>query len=78
MNVSVIMHNMIIESEREHPVYDSEPYHRHGPLAILDQHVPTAFAAFLAMCREIRDENTHSQLQDDLVEHLWMLKGNNA
>jgi hypothetical protein len=31
--------------------------------------VPVAFAIFLAMCQEIRDANTHSQLQDDLVEH---------
>jgi hypothetical protein len=78
MNACVIMHNMIIESEREHPVYDPELYHRQGPLATLDQHVPTAFAAFFAMRQEIRDANTHSQLQDDLVEYLWMLKGNNA
>jgi predicted membrane-bound dolichyl-phosphate-mannose-protein mannosyltransferase len=28
------------------------------------------------MRQEIQDANTHSQQQDDLVEHLWMLKGN--
>jgi hypothetical protein len=78
MNACVIMHNMIIKSEREHPVYDPEPYHRQGPLANVDHQVPAAFTAFLAMRQEIRDANTHSQLQDDLVEHLWMLKGNNA
>jgi hypothetical protein len=78
MNACVIMHNMIIESEREHPVYDPEPYHCHGPLANVDHQVPAAFAAFLAMRQEIRDANTLSQLQDDLVEHLWMLKGNKA
>jgi predicted membrane-bound dolichyl-phosphate-mannose-protein mannosyltransferase len=38
--------------------------------------VPAAFAAFLTMHQEIQDANTHSQLQDDLVEHLWMLKEN--
>jgi hypothetical protein len=69
---------MIIESEREHRVYHTEPYHRQGPLATLDQHVPTVFATFLVMHQEIRDANTHHQLQDDLVEHLWMLKENNA
>jgi hypothetical protein len=78
MNTWVIMHNMIIESEREHPVYDPEPYHQQGPLANVDHQEPAAFAAFLAMRQEIRDSNTHSQLPDDLVEHLWMLKGNNA
>jgi hypothetical protein len=72
------MHNMIIKSEREHPVYDPEPYHRRGPLATLDQLVPAAFAAFLATHQEIQNANTHSELQDNLVEHLWMLKGNNA
>jgi hypothetical protein len=40
--------------------------------------VSAAFAAFLAMRQEIRDANTHGQLQDNLVEHLWMLKGNTA
>jgi hypothetical protein len=78
MNACVIMHNMIIESEREHPVYDPEPYHRQDSLANVDHQVPAAFAAFLAMRQEIRDTNTHSQLQDDLVEYLWMLKGYNA
>jgi hypothetical protein len=76
MNACVTMHNMIIESEREYPVVDPEPYHRQGPLATVDRKVPAAFAAFLAMLQEIRDKNTHSQLQDDLVEHLWILKGN--
>jgi hypothetical protein len=38
--------------------------------------VSAAFVSFLAMHQEIGDANTHSQLQDDLVEHLWMFKGN--
>jgi hypothetical protein len=71
MNACVIMHNMIIESEREHPVLDIEPYHRQGPLATVDHQVPTVFASFLIMHQEIQDTNTHSQLQDDLMEHLW-------
>jgi hypothetical protein len=59
-------------------VCDPEPYHRQGPLANVDHQVPTPFAVFLAMRQKIRDANTHSQLQDDLVEHLWMLKGKNG
>jgi hypothetical protein len=54
MNACLIMHNMIIESEREHLVYDPEPYHRQGPLVTLDQQVPVALAAFLAMRRNPR------------------------
>jgi hypothetical protein len=53
------MHNMIIESEREHPVYDPELYYRQGSLANVDHQVPALFAAFLAMRQEIRDANTH-------------------
>jgi hypothetical protein len=53
MNVCVIIHNMIIEGEGRHPVYNPEPYHRQGPLATLDQQVPAAFAAPLAMRQEI-------------------------
>jgi hypothetical protein len=67
MNAHVIMHNMIIESEREHPVYDPEPYHRQGSLVNVDHQVPAAYAAFLGMRQKIRDANTHSQLQDNLV-----------
>jgi hypothetical protein len=53
MNACVTMHNMIIESEREH-VVDPEPYHRQDPLAIVDhQQVSAASAAFLATLQEI-------------------------
>ena len=76
MIACVILHNMIIADEREHPVIDSEAYDRQGPLAAVDHQVPAAFAAFLARRQEIRDTNTHNQLQEDLVDHLWMLKGN--
>jgi hypothetical protein len=78
MNVCVAMHNMIIDGEREDLVLYTEPYHCQGSLAIIDHQVLATFAAFLAMRQEIQDANTHSELQDDLVNHLWMLKGNTA
>jgi hypothetical protein len=53
MTACVILHNMIIESERETPVFDTEPYERQGPLADVDHQVPAAFAAFLARRQEI-------------------------
>jgi hypothetical protein len=40
-----------------------------------DHQVTAAFASFLAMRKKIQDSATHHQLQDDLVDHLWMFKG---
>ena len=76
MTCCVILHNMIIESEQEKLVFDTEPYYKQGPLAQVDHHLPATWTAFLNMCQEIRDPLVHQQLQQDLVEHLWRLKGN--
>ena len=40
MTCCVILHNMIIESEQEEPVFDTEPYYRQGPLAEVDHQLP--------------------------------------
>ena len=75
MNACVIMHNMIIESERANPVDDPHLYEFQAPLAAIDHNVTADFGEYLAMHTEIRDEVVHNQLQHDLMEHLWMLKG---
>ena len=84
MNCCVMLHNMIIESERENPVEDSDkkvPYFRQGPLVGEDPKesrrlpVPASWTAFLAKRQEIRDPLVHQQLQKNLVEHLWRRKG---
>ena len=75
MTCCVILHNMIIESEQEEPVFDIEPYYRQGPLAKVDHQLPATWTAYLSMRQEIRDPQVHHQLQQDLVEHLWRLKG---
>ncbi|KAK1618466.1 hypothetical protein QYE76_023983 [Lolium multiflorum] len=79
MNCCVCLHNMIIENERKHPVPLAEqeaPYEREGPLAQPNHQVPPSWAAFIAMRQEIRDSTMHQLLQDDLVEHIWRLRGN--
>ena len=58
----VIMHNMIIKSERANPVRDDQPFEHQGPLAHIDhEQVPANFSAFLAMQNEIVDEEMHFQ-----------------
>jgi hypothetical protein len=77
MTACVILHNMIIESERENPVAaDPQPYYRQGPLADVDHQIPAQFYAYLQTRQEIRDAASHEQLQADLIEHLWARKGN--
>lgn len=73
MNVSVIMYNMIVESERD----ADAPYECQSPLAEPHQ-VSANFAQFPAMCQKNCDKVVHEQLLDDLVEHSWALKGNEA
>ncbi|KAK1631803.1 hypothetical protein QYE76_006118 [Lolium multiflorum] len=77
MQACVIMHNMIIEDDRKnHARSHVGPYECQGPLAEVDHELPADFADFLAMHAEIPDSNVHEQLQADLVEHLWRIKGN--
>jgi hypothetical protein len=79
MNYCVCLHNMIIENEQKYSIPLSEqaaPYEREGPLAQPNHQVLASWAAFIAMCQEIRESTMHQLLQDDLVEHIWRFRGN--
>ena len=84
MNCCVILHKMIIESERKNPMHEKEknvPYFRQGPLVGEDPEererlpIPKLWTAYLTKRQEIRDTVVHQQLQQDLVEHMWRRKG---
>ncbi|RWR85203.1 putative nuclease HARBI1 [Cinnamomum micranthum f. kanehirae] len=76
MKACIIMHNMIIEDECDQslpPNYDA----REGEcsnLPVSRDHT-AEFQDFIQNHLLIRDKRTHSQLQADLVEHLWHFQG---
>ena len=75
ISACVIIHNMIIESERDtRKQLINEVFDFQGPMAHPQPGVPTQYAKFLTMHREIRDEKMHHQLHNDLVTHLWAIK----
>ena len=78
MKACIIMHNMIIEDERyggqldfNYDVID-ENQHVH-----VSHERTSELYEFIQTHHQIRDRQTHSQLQADLVEHLWQKHGAN-
>jgi hypothetical protein len=67
---------MIIETKHIAPIFYNKLYDQQGPLAQVDQEVPSEFADFLQVHMEIHDKLVLHQLQDDVVEHLWLHKRN--
>jgi hypothetical protein len=69
------MHNMIVEDERPERLCD-QGFQFQG-INVEPQHAdPATFAQFMEFHHEMRDWQTHRQLQDDLVEHMWAHVGN--
>ena len=62
MTACVIMHNMIVEDERDESIFD-QGFDYQGE-------------QFVQFHRELRDWHTHLNLQNDLVEHVWDHIGN--
>jgi hypothetical protein len=76
MTACVIMHNMIVEVERDDSLFDNE-WDGQGEL-VTPQGGPISFQDILHVHHEIRDLTVHNQLQANLVEHMWQHVGNNA
>ncbi|KAK1612943.1 hypothetical protein QYE76_036616 [Lolium multiflorum] len=75
MTACVIMHNMIVEVERDDSLFDNDG--RAGEL-VTPQGGPASFQDILHAHHEIRDLAVHNQLHADLIEHVWQHVGNNA
>ncbi|XP_075499128.1 uncharacterized protein LOC142537502 [Primulina tabacum] len=67
----IIMHNMIIEDEKDENVSVTD--YRESPIVDVemarDDHV--RFQDFIAPHRQIKDKSAHYALRDALIDHLW-------
>ena len=69
MTACVIMRNMIVEYERNGSIYD-QGFDFQGENVEPEHPPPATFEQFVQFHREMRDRNTHTQLQDDLVKQM--------
>ncbi|XP_072150654.1 uncharacterized protein [Setaria viridis] len=69
MRACVIMHNMIVENERDEG--DDLNYDGVGEKVNISHDETPELEEFIKNYRNIRDKDIHNQLQDDLIEHLW-------
>lgn len=72
MTCCVILHNMIIEDERD---MNLEFFYDNVGSRVKPGRDPDRIQAFLQTYRQIEDANTHHQLQEDLIEHHWQRHG---
>ncbi|XP_062191227.1 uncharacterized protein LOC133895030 [Phragmites australis] len=74
MTACVIMHNMIIEDERD-GIDVEEVYDYMGEKATIRRNPDQAFVQYIEVTKAIQNWALHHQLRDDLVEHLWSCHG---
>jgi hypothetical protein len=75
MRACIILHNMIIESERDMETDENEFREANDPPILRDRTI-TELNDYMAAYHKIQDRPTSKRLQQDLIEHHWMLKGN--
>ncbi|XP_020157098.1 uncharacterized protein [Aegilops tauschii subsp. strangulata] len=69
MTACVIMHNMIVEDERDNSIFDQGFDFRGENVEPLHQE-PATFEQFAQFHLEMRDWHTHLDIQNELVEHM--------
>ena len=77
MKACVILHNMIVEDERDVNEAVELDYEQidDNPTIQMSRENTNTFTEFIETHQCIRDRKIHSPLQTDLVEHLWQLQG---
>lgn len=70
MKTCIILHNMIIEDER-----DADPENGYDTTPNVSRTSTPLFTEFIARHHIIRSSAAHHTLRNDLIEHLWELYG---
>ncbi|KAK4723665.1 hypothetical protein R3W88_026444 [Solanum pinnatisectum] len=76
MTTCIILHNMIIEDERDFnaPIQDVVEAPTPTIEMVVDENLQ--FEQFLARHKKIKDKNAHFELRNALIEHLWEQRNN--
>ncbi|XP_050290510.1 uncharacterized protein LOC126728769 [Quercus robur] len=77
MKACIILHNMIIEDEGDEAEAVDLDYEQIDEISCtpMSREPTNEFTEFIQVHQCIRDREAHSQLQMNLVEHLWQLQG---
>ncbi|KAK1694359.1 hypothetical protein QYE76_011056 [Lolium multiflorum] len=71
MRACVILHNMIIDDERDTNLEDIYETVDSNVGPAIHNNAPPSLAARIQMDNEMRDSPMYTQLQHDLIEHVW-------
>jgi hypothetical protein len=77
MKACIILHNMIVEDERDsylEYVYNQNLAAVITPIDVIRDR-PISFAEFLDNYQLMKDVKTHFQLRHNLIKHQWEVKG---
>ncbi|XP_074378588.1 uncharacterized protein LOC141720132 [Apium graveolens] len=76
MTACVILHNMIIEDERESSL-EEEHFDSDVEVSVVTRipNHPNNLREFIQVHQQIRNKPAHFQLQNDLIEHPWQIHG---
>ncbi|KAL9229942.1 hypothetical protein vseg_005354 [Gypsophila vaccaria] len=74
MYACIILHNMIVENEGDQ-IANFVPDTDEGPSIPYNQGSIEEFRSTLQRRADVRDRDTHHQLREDLVEHIWQRFG---
>jgi hypothetical protein len=79
MKTCIILHNMIVEDERntflEYSYDDAPPGAIITPVEVSRDGTSISFSDFINNFQSMRDSSLHFQLRNDLIKHQWEVKG---